>query len=161
MNVDTIIIQLPNLPNESIPIEFVHIPKGRFKMGSPKNEKGRYDDESPQHIVKIDYDCYLGKYPVTQAQWKAVMGENPSEFKGKPDHPVESVSWDDCQRFITELNQLGQGTFRLPSEAEWEYACRAGTKTRFYWGEDDDYREIWNYAWYPDNNVIRGNEASR
>ena len=153
---ETIIIQLPNLSNESIPFEFVHIPKGRFKMGSPKNEKDHLERESPQHVVRIDYEYYLAKYPVTQAQWQAVMGENPSYFKGKPDHPVENVLWDNCQQFINKLNQLGQGTFRLPSEAEWEYACRAGTKTRFYWGEDMEDREIWNYAWYWNNNFIGG-----
>ena len=119
-------------------------------MGSPSTEKDRASDEQ-QHQVTLTQDFYIGKYEVTQAQWQYVMGSNPSYFKGKPNNPVEQVSWNDCQEFITKLNQMGQGTFRLPTEAEWEYACRAGTTERFYWGDDPNYTQIKEYAWYWDN----------
>jgi formylglycine-generating enzyme required for sulfatase activity len=104
--------------------------------GSPDTERSRDPNESPVHQVTIDYDFYLGETEVTQGQWEAVMGSNPASGAGVgPDYPVPNVSWDDCQAFIVALNALGQGTFRLPSEAEWEYACRAGTTTRFYFGD--------------------------
>jgi formylglycine-generating enzyme required for sulfatase activity len=86
--------------------------------------------------VTIDNDFYMGETEVTQLQWEAVMGSNPATGAGEGnDYPVYNVSWDDCQAFLAALNALGQGTFRLPSEAEWEYACRAGTTTRFYFGD--------------------------
>jgi formylglycine-generating enzyme required for sulfatase activity len=85
---------------------------------------------------------------VTQAQWEAVMGSNPSNFKG-PDRPVETVSWDDCQAFIKKLNAKGDAQYRLPTEAEWEYACRAGTTTAYYFG--DDAGRLGDYAWYTGN----------
>ena len=101
-------------------------------MGSPANEKGRFDNET-QHRVRLTKGFWLGKYPVTQRQWKSVLGGNPSYFKGY-DLPVETVSWDDCQEFIKKVNAaLGCGA-RLPTEAEWEYACRAGTTTAYSWG---------------------------
>ncbi|MBC7324568.1 MAG: formylglycine-generating enzyme family protein, partial [Moorella sp. (in: Bacteria)] len=128
----------------------VLIPAGTFMMGSPNNEQDRSSNEGPQHQVTLTKPFYLGKYEVTQAQWKAVMGSNPSYFRGN-NLPVEQVSWNDCQTFIQRLNQLGQGTFRLPTEAEWEYACRAGTTTRFYWGDDPNYSQIGQYAWYDRN----------
>jgi formylglycine-generating enzyme required for sulfatase activity len=102
--------------------------------------------------VTISQDFYLGKYEVTKAQWMAVMGITPwseQDFVlNDPDSPAVYISWNDCQDFIHALNQSGQGTFRLPSEAEWEYACRAGTTTRFYWGDDPNYKQIGSYAWY-------------
>jgi formylglycine-generating enzyme required for sulfatase activity len=114
----------------------VRIPAGSFMMGSPDTERSRASDEGPVHQVTIDYDFYLGETEVTQAQWKAVMGSNPaSDYGVGDDYPVYYVSWDDCQAFIAALNALGQGTFRLPSEAEWEYACRAGSTARFYFGD--------------------------
>ncbi len=123
-----------NLPG-GVKLEMVRIPAGSFQMGSPDNEPGRSSDEGPVHTVKIDYDFYIGKYEVTQAQWKAVMGENPVYRCGiGDDYPVTHISWNDCQAFIDKLNRLNIGSFRLPSEAEWEYACRAGTNTRFYFG---------------------------
>src|SRR5207247_10221459 len=89
--------------------------------------------QKPAHRVTISQPCYLGKYPVTQAQWAAVMGTNPSHFKGNPNHPVESVSWDDVQAFLRKLNEREEGEdYRLPTEAQWEYACRADTKTPRY-----------------------------
>lgn len=122
-------------------IEFIRIPSGDFMMGS--NE---YNNEQQIHKVNIGNPFYLGKYPVTQKQWVAVMGNNPSYFKGD-DLPVESVSWEDVQKFIKRLNKReGTDNYRLPSEAEWEYACRAGTTTRYYFGDDES--KLGDYAWY-------------
>ena len=140
-------IQLPG----GVEMKLIRIPAGEFWMGSSKEEAGRDDDESPQHKVTIPKAFYLGMYEVTQEQWAAVMGVNPAKFSGNPKNPVENVSWDDCQVFIEKMNQAGQGTFRLPTEAEWEYACRAGTETRFYWGDDPEYKKIGPYAWYDKN----------
>ena len=107
----------------------VYVAPGSFTMGSPSSEDGHIDDET-QHRVTLTKGYWLGKYEVTQRQWESVMGENPSFFKG-PDRPVENVSWNDCQRFIAKVDdearrQVGGGA-RLPTEAEWEYACRAGS----------------------------------
>jgi formylglycine-generating enzyme required for sulfatase activity len=103
-------------------------------MGSPQDEKERKADET-QHKVTLTKGFYLGVYPVTQDQWRAVMGNNPSQFKGEKNVPVEMVSWEDCQAFIKKLREEGKKPYRLPTEAEWEYACRAGTTTPFYFGE--------------------------
>jgi formylglycine-generating enzyme required for sulfatase activity len=127
------------------------IPAGSFLMGSPGGETDSYDDEAPQHQVTISKSFYMGIYEVTQVQWAAVMGTRPSGFGYIADNPVEQVSWDDCQKFIQKLNTMGLGTFRLPTEAEWEYACRAGSTTRFPWGEDPSYNLIGQYAWYSSN----------
>lgn len=111
----------------SIGMEFVKITSGTFMMGSPESEKGRNIDET-EHQVTISKSFYLGKYEVTQGQWIAVMGSNPSKFSGCGDNcPVEYVNWQDIQEFIKKLNEKGEGTYRLPTEAEWEFACRAGT----------------------------------
>jgi formylglycine-generating enzyme required for sulfatase activity len=91
----------------------------------------------------------IGKYPITQAQYEAVMEINPSRFKNNPQNPVEKVSWDDAQAFCQKLSQITGKTYRLPTEAEWEYACRAGTTTRFYFG--DDANQLGDYAWYKVN----------
>lgn len=138
------------LPEGAKPLEMVLIPAGEYIRGSSTAEQDRNSDESPQHLVRITSPFYLGKYELTQAQWQAVLGTNPSFNEGN-NLPVENVSWDDCQTFIQKLNQLGLGTFRLPTEAEWEYACRAGTKTAFFWGDDTDHSQIGLYAWYGDN----------
>ena len=116
-------------------------------MGSPSNEKDRDSDET-QHRVTLSKGFYLQTTEVTQAQWKAVMGSsNPSHFKGD-DLPVEQVSWNDAQDFIQKLNaKEGTHVYRLPTEAEWEYACRAGTKTAYYWGSSMDG----DYCWYNSN----------
>ncbi len=119
------------LGNE-VTMDFVSIPDGRFLMGSPDTEKGRYDRESPQRWVKVP-PFLMGKYQVTQAQWQAVMGNNPACFKGK-NRPVERVSWHDCVEFCNRLSLIIGRECRLPSEAEWEYACCAGTTTPFYFG---------------------------
>ena len=113
---------------------FVRIPAGRFMMGSPPNEPERSDDET-QHEVILTKDFFMQTTEVTQGQWKAVMGNNPSYFKAcGEDCPVESVSWNDTQNFIQKLNQMENGHYRLPTEAEWEYAARAGTTTPFAFG---------------------------
>jgi formylglycine-generating enzyme required for sulfatase activity len=115
-------------------IELVRIPPGSFMMGSTNGEA----DEKPAHQVAIYYSFYMGKYEVTQAQWQSVIGNSPSHFKGCGNCPVEQVSWDDAQSFIRKLNQMNDGyTYRLPTEAEWEYACRAGA-TGDYAGNLDD-----------------------
>jgi len=136
---------------DGVVIELVLIPAGSFKMGSPVTEAGRWgDEEGPVHRVRITRPFYMGKHEVTQEVWEKVMGANPSEFKGAK-NPVECVSWDDCQDFLKKLNASGkaQGTFRLPTEAEWEYACRAGTKSRFCSGDAD--AGLADYAWYDGN----------
>ncbi len=116
-------------------MELVYIPKGCFQMGSPENEKGRGDDEGPVHEVCID-GFWMGKYEVTQGQWQKIMGKNPARFKKGDDYPVEQVSWEDAQKFIVKLNKQSRKKYRLPTEAEWEYAARAGTITVRYWGDD-------------------------
>ncbi len=122
----------------SLGMEFVRIPAGSFMMGSPEDEPGRAEDETSdetQHRVILTRDFYMGTTEVTQAQWKAVMGENPSKYDACGDDcPVESVSWNDIQEFIETLNQRETERYRLPTEAEWEYAARAGTKTPFAFG---------------------------
>jgi formylglycine-generating enzyme required for sulfatase activity len=134
----------------SIGMEFVLIPAGSFLMGSdPATDENAGIRETPQHRVTISKPFYLGKYEVTQAQWTAVMGNNPSHFKGRS-NPVEQVSWDDVQVFIQRLNrQEGHNRYRLPTEAEWEYAARAGTTGAYSFGDDAD--SLGRYAWYEDN----------
>ncbi len=133
----------------SIGMEFVLIPAGEFDMGSPSDEEDRQVTECPLHTVKIEKAYYLGKYEVTQKQWREVMGDNPSDFKGD-DYPVEQVSWNDVQEFIHKLNEIeGIDKYRLPSEAEWEYAARAGTSTRYSFG--DDASRLGEYGWYSGN----------
>ena len=129
-------------------MEFVLLPAGTFQMGS--DDSDAYDDEKPVHTVHITQPFYLGKYEVTQGQWQAVTGNNPSNFKGDPNRPVESVSWDDVQEFIRRLNSReGGATYRLPTEAEWEYAARAGSQTR--WSFGDEASQLGRYAWYDGN----------
>ena len=115
-------------------MKFVWIPPGNFMMGSPKDEKERRADET-QHKVTLTKGFYMGVYTVTQEQWQEVMGKNPSHFKGEKNLPVDSVSWNDCQEFIKKLREKDKKPYRLPSEAEWEFACRAGTTTPFHFGE--------------------------
>ena len=102
-------------------------------MGAPETEETSIDWERPQHRVEIA-PFYMGRYPVTQAQYQAVMGENPSRFKGE-NNPVERVSWHKAKEFCQKLSKQTGKTYQLPSEAQWEYACRAGTTTPFYFGE--------------------------
>ncbi len=131
-----------------VKMEMILIPAGEFLMGSPDSDKDARADEHPQHRVRITKPFYLGKYLVTQEQWEAVMGNNPSHFKGLK-NPVETVAWDDCQKFLEKLNaKIGTqgGKFVLPTEAQWEYACRAGSTTRYCFG--DDKSGLGEYAWY-------------
>jgi formylglycine-generating enzyme required for sulfatase activity len=127
--------------NRGFPLELVPIPAGRFLMGSPSTEFHHQNDETPQHIVEMS-PFLIGRYPITQAQWKTVaflpkiridLDPDPSYFKGI-NRPVEQVSWEDSIEFCQRLSKYTGRLYRLPSEAEWEYACRAGTKTPFYFG---------------------------
>ncbi|MCZ7393076.1 MAG: formylglycine-generating enzyme family protein [Candidatus Methanoperedens sp.] len=140
-------------------MEFVLIPAGEFDMGSPESEKDRDGNEGPVHHVKISKAFYMGKYEVTQKQWREVMGNDPSNFKGD-NLPVESVSWNDVQEFIKKLNEKeGTNRYRLPSEAEWEYAGRAGTTTRYSFGDDES--KLGEYAWYAMNSGSRTHEVGQ
>jgi len=127
-------------------MQFTLILAGEFQMGSANGS----DNERPVLTVRISKPFYLGIYEVTQGQWEAVMGDNPSRFTGDPNRPVENVSWDDVQKFIDKLNTKEGGTkYRLPTEAEWEYAARAGSKTAYSFG--DDSSQLSKYAWFGDN----------
>ena len=131
-----------------ISIEMVKVEAGTFMMGATSEMKDPYSDEKPVHQVTLTNDYYMGKYEVTQALWQAVMGSNPSNFKGD-NLPVEKVSWNDCQEFISKLNSLTGRKFRLPTEAEWEYAARGGKKSRGY--QYSGSRKISDVAWYDRN----------
>ncbi len=148
-----------------ISAEFAFIRAGTFQMGSPSSEKDRYDDEVV-HSVTLTKDFEIQQTEVTQAQWFLVMGYNPSYFKKKencsedyleikstglcPNHPVETVSWNDAQDFIKKLNEGNDGyNYRLPTEAEWEFASRGGTQTAYSFGDDTGY--LRDYGWYYEN----------
>ncbi len=154
---------------ETLSLEMVAIPEGSFLMGSPEDEPERFSSESPQHSVQVP-EFLMGKYPVTQAQWRFVarlpqvnrsLDPDPSNYKGD-DHPVERVSWLDAVEFCERLNRFVEGrrswltgkSYRLPSEAEWEYACRAGTTTPFHFG-DAISPELANYNWDESYNKIK------
>lgn len=146
---------------KGVKLELVLIPPGKFLMGSPANEEGRSDNEGPQHEVTISQAFYMGKYAVTQAQYEAVMGYNRSHCResvgflglgGKKtvaNLPVENVSWDNTQDFCRKLREETGKRVRLPTEAEWEYACRAGTRGLFYSGDNEG--NLASVAWYRDN----------
>jgi eukaryotic-like serine/threonine-protein kinase len=127
-------------------IELVLIPAGGFRMGSPRDEKGAHENgyEWPQFPMGFERPFYMGKYEVTQGQWKRLKDADPRYFS-HDDLPAVGVDWMDCQAF---LKAAGAG-LRLPTEAEWEYACRAGTKTRFYFGDREE--DLGDYAWYKAN----------
>jgi len=137
-----------NIATNSIGMKLIYIPPGEFMMGSPDSEKDRHSDEGPQHRVRISKGFYMSVTEVTQAQCKAVMGSNPSSFQGD-DLPVEQASWNDAIEFCNKLSQKEGKGYRLPTEAEWEYACRAGSTTRFYFGDGDS--QLSHYAWYDVN----------
>jgi formylglycine-generating enzyme required for sulfatase activity len=149
------------LPGD-IPLEMVAIPGGTFAMGSPEDEPERYEDESPEHEVTVA-PFFMGRYPITQWQWQAVaqlpqanreLNLDPSQFKGQ-DRPVEQVSWYDAVEFCARLSAHTGRTYRLPTEAEWEYACRAGTITPFHFG-DMITTEVANYNGSAYNNGPAG-----
>ena len=150
------VVQAPvaNSDNISIPvkdgisIDMVRVEAGTFTMGATVEMMYTLDDEKPTHRVTLTNDYYIGKYEVTQALWQAVMGSNPSNFKGD-NLPVENVSWNDCQEFLSKLNSITGKTFRLPTETEWEYAARCGMKSKGcqYSGS----KNISDVAWYTDN----------
>lgn len=131
-----------NLPKEiknSIGMEFVKIPSGMFTMGSPANEWQRDKNESPQRDVTIGYEFYLGKFEVTQEEYEKIVGVNPSNFKGCPRCPIENINWNEAKEFVAKLNTLKDGyEYRLPTEAEWEYAARAGKTTPFSIGDGNN-----------------------
>ena len=129
------------------------IPAGKFMMGSPENEKDHWEGESPQHQVTLTKPFYMGLTEVTQVQYEAVIGSNPSESRG-PRKPVERVSWDEAAEFCSKLSAKTGKTVRLPTEAQWEYACRAGTTTRFSFGDNDD--ELRNYGNYGEDGCDDG-----
>ena len=143
------------------PENMVFIPPGTFRMGSPEDEEGRWawGPEGPQTDVIISRGYWMGKYEVTQGEYLAVMGSNPSHSTGDPNRPVERVSWYDATEYCAKLTERERmagriapnSEYRLPTEAEWEYACRAWTSTRFSYGDDPGYTNLTNYAWYWEN----------
>jgi len=144
-------------------MHLVLCPAGSFTMGSPANEKDRSKriDES-QHKVTLSKPFYIGKYEVTQAEWKKVMGKEPWKgeryTKENPRHAATYISWEDCHEFLKKLNVARTTSFALPTEAQWEYACRSATTTRFYYGEDETSRLLKDYAWFGDNAYKAGDK---
>ncbi|MBE3097052.1 MAG: SUMF1/EgtB/PvdO family nonheme iron enzyme [Planctomycetes bacterium] len=143
---------------KGVTMKLVLIRPGKFVMGSPDSEKGRASDEGPQHEVTISKPFHMGATEVTQAQYEAVMGTNPSKFKG-PTNPVEMVSWEEAAEFCRRLSEKTRKTFRLPTEAEWEYAYRAGSKTRFPFGDSES--ALGDYAWYGSNSGGKTNPVAQ
>jgi formylglycine-generating enzyme required for sulfatase activity len=131
-----------------VSFDMVKVQAGSFTMGATSEMKAPESDEKPTHQVTLTNDYYIGKTEVTQALWKAVMGNNPSYFKGD-NLPVESVNWDDCQKFISKLNSLTGQIFRLPTEAEWEFAARGGNNSNHY--QYSGSNELGDVAWYDGN----------
>jgi formylglycine-generating enzyme required for sulfatase activity len=134
-------------------MKFAWIPPGEFQMGCDL-----YEAETPAHKVSITHGFYLAAVPVTQAQWQAVMDSNPSQFKGD-DRPVENVSWDDCQTFCQKLGRLTGKRLRLPTEAEWEYACRAGAATDYYNGDGE--QALGEVGWFINNSDSQTHPVGR
>ena len=142
---ETLVAELPG----GAQMEFVWVERGGFWMGSPVDEPGHSINEGPRHWVNIGEGFYIGRYEVTQAQWTGAMASNPSRFGGN-ERPVDSVSWADAQAFVHQLNvAAGDSLYRLPTEAEWEYAARAGTDTPWSFGNDEEV--LGEYAWYEGN----------
>ncbi|HHP7236336.1 MAG TPA: formylglycine-generating enzyme family protein [Desulfobacterales bacterium] len=140
---------MANTTINSIGIELVWIAPGSFTMGSDKKLEQAEDHETPQHPVTFKHGFFMGKVPVAQAQWSALMADNPSEFAGGH-RPVEGVSWHDVQVFIEKLNtKEATDAYRLPTEAEWEYAARAGSDSAYTFGHDTS--RLSQYAWYRKN----------
>ena len=145
-------------------MEFVWIEPGAFTMGSPVWMFEKDGWEGPRHEVVISKGFFLGKFEIEQAQWQAVMGTAPWTGKehvmARQDHPAVYISWNDMQEFIRRMNLMaGEDLYRLPTEAEWEYACRAGTTTRWSSGEEES--SLGEYAWYSDNVIKAGMEHAQ
>jgi len=137
--------------SRGVKVNMLWIPPGEFRMGARDGEQDADDCEYPNHRVVIENGFWMGKYEVTQVQWEVIMDDNPSEFEGM-NMPVERISWDEVHVFLEYLNAQEQDSpWRLPSESEWEYACRGGTTTRFPWGDDPAYGQMDDYAWYWNN----------
>jgi len=140
------------------PLGMAWIPPGTFLMGSPSTESGRNSNEGPQTYVTFTRGFFIGKFEVTQGEYLSLMGTNPSAYKGNLNLPVETVTWNDAAAYCARLTQIEQAAgrlptrwvYRLPSEAQWEYACRAGTATRFSHGDDGSYTLLPLYAWFGD-----------
>ncbi|MGO9272860.1 MAG: formylglycine-generating enzyme family protein [Terriglobia bacterium] len=172
------VIPSRELTSPSTGMVLVRIEPGEFMMGSPDSDKDAEAEEEPPHRVRITRPFYLGKYEVTQAEYEAMMGDNPSRFKGKPKNPVENVSWVDALRFCNQSSKReglkpyyeisgetvqvpdwnGTG-YRLPTEAEWEYACRAGTATRYFFGDDE--ASLGEFCWFGGNSDLRTHEVGQ
>lgn len=127
---------------DGVTMRFKLIPAGEFQMGSPPSERGRDSDEGPVHTVRIDKPFFMGVHEVTQEQYQKVMGTNPSRYTGAK-YPVHMVSWYEAKEFCEKLSSVTNERFRLPTEVEWEYACRAGSSTAYYWGNSFDDRYAW------------------
>lgn len=141
-----------------VKIKMIAIQGGVFKMGSVEGAKGSEKDEYPQHSVEVG-DFYLGETEVTQELWVAVMGDNPSGYTDDILLPVESVTWVDCQTFIKKLNELTGAAFRLPTEAEWEYAARGGNRSKgFLYSGSDNLADV---GWYKDNSNERPHKVKQ
>ena len=141
------------ITTNSVGMKFAFIPKGQFVMGTPPNEPGRYENEA-QHTVTLTHSFAMETMPVTQHQYLLVMGKNPSHFDDwgssrREPNPVEKVSWDDAVAFCKKLSEKEHVHYRLPTEAEWEYACRAGSTTMFFFGDKEELTG--EYAWFKDN----------
>jgi len=146
----------------SIGMELVLIPPGQFTMGSPDSEEGRKENEA-QVTVTLTKPFYIGKMEVTQAQWRAVMGTTPwigkkgsEQAKDGDNYPATFLNWDDAEAFCKKLGEQERTGYRLPTEAEWEYACRAGTTTRYCFGDDD--AQLGGFAWYYENAYKAGEQ---
>ena len=153
------------LPGD-VPMELVYIAPGAFLMGQSANEQDAYPNkETPQHPVAISQGFWMGKHEVTKAQWQALMGTAPwtdrAYVSEDPNTPAVYVSWNDAQAFLEKLTSAAGKPFRLPTEAEWEFACRAGTTTRFYWGDDPNYEVIAEHAWWRGNTMLAGERCAR
>jgi formylglycine-generating enzyme required for sulfatase activity len=138
------------LGDTGLNIEMMKIPAGVFLMGSLSSEQGRDSDEGPAHEVHIETPFWISTKEVTKNQWEAVTGYDPCYFSGA-NYPVESVSFEDVNVFLDTLNAQSGVTWSLPSEAQWEYACRAGTITRYSWGYDAELSTIGSYSWFQEN----------
>ena len=156
-NINELRIDLPGQELNTIPLTLVRIPAGSFIMGDPSGE----DETNVQHPVTLTQDFYIGKYEVTNAQWEAlgVLPVYENYYRGPNQATV--MSWDRANLFLSRLNELGIGYFRFPTEAEWEYACRAGTTTRFYWGDEASLETAEKYGWFHLEEEVRPREVGQ